>query len=68
MLFTDGWTDALLPGGERVGTAGLLAAASLCDTGSAAAFRAGLLRRYEEGSGAGAFGDDASLVVLRKSG
>ena len=66
VLYSDGFTEALAPDGSRPGVPGLLNVANRCSVQGARAFREDLLRRYREDLGIEKYGDDLSLVVVRR--
>jgi len=66
VLYSDALTDARLPDGGRVGLEGLLAAADRCRTDTSQNFRTDLDREFEETLGVREYGDDVTLVVIRR--
>jgi serine phosphatase RsbU (regulator of sigma subunit) len=68
ILYSDGWTEAKAPDGSRPGLDGLLSVANRCSTASAWSFRQDILHLYRQDLLIETFGDDLSLVVMKRIG
>jgi sigma-B regulation protein RsbU (phosphoserine phosphatase) len=67
VMYTDGWTEAVRPDGERVTESDFLRLVNRAGTETARVFRDDLVRLYAEELGVGEFADDVALVVIRRA-